>query len=129
MAKTARALVILMGLISLATALALWFRIETIMPQLGLAVTDLADGLVGRATLRADIAGLFGGMGIALILAGVRQSRAWANVTLLFVSCAIAGRMMSVVLDGAAPATWPPIVIEATVIAVLLWFRRGLTRR
>lgn len=128
MAKTARALVVLMGVISLAMTLGLWVRVEDIMPKIGLAASDLANGLAGRATVRADIAGLFGGMGIALLLAGLRQSRHWANVALLFTSLAITGRFVSLLLDGAAQAIWPPIFIEAAVIAVLLWYRRGLRR-
>ncbi|MEN9288905.1 MAG: hypothetical protein RL764_2087 [Pseudomonadota bacterium] len=128
MVKTARALVVLMGVVSLATALGLWFRVDDIMPKIGLAASDLAGGLAGRATVRADIAGLFGGMGIALLLAGLRQSRHWANVALIFVSVAISGRLISLLIDGAAPAIWPPIFIEAAIIAVLFGYRRGLSR-
>ncbi len=128
MVKTARALVVLMGVVSLATALGLWFRIDDIMPKIGLAASDLANGLAGRATVRADIAGLFGGMGIALLLAGLRQSRHWANVALLFVSVALSGRLIGVLLDGTAPAIWPPIFIEAAIIAVLFGYRRSLSR-
>ena len=129
MAKIARAIVVLMGATSLALTLGLWFGTADVMPKIGLAENDLASGLVGRATVRADIAALFGGMGVALLLAGLRKSRAWANVTLVFVSVAIAGRFLSLILDGQSPEVWPPIVIEATIIAVLLWFRQGLSQR
>lgn len=129
MAKAARALVVLMGLGSLLITLGLWLQPEAVMPKIGLAATDLAQGLVGRATVRADIAGLFGGMGIALLLAGVRQSRHWATTTLLFASLAIIGRFVSLGLDGQSPQSWPPIIVEAAIILILIWFRKTLRQR
>lgn len=129
MAKFARALVVLMGLGALLITLALWLQPQTVMPKIGLSATDLAQGLVGRATVRADIAGLFGGMGIALLLAGLRKSRQWTNATLLFTSCAILGRFVSLALDGQSPQSWPPIMIEAAIIMILLWYRTTLRQR
>ncbi len=126
MTKFARLLVGLMGLFSIATAFGLWFKMDSLLPQLGLSMSDLGGGVVGRATVRADIAGLFGGMGVAMILAARLQSRFWANAVLLFVTIAITGRIISVIVDGGPALVWPPIAIEAIVIAVLLWFRRGL---
>jgi hypothetical protein len=126
MNSLARALVSVIGLLSLATALGLWFAMQGLLPNLGIAPTDLADGLVGRATVRADMAGLFAGMGIAMLLAVRHQSRAWTNAVLLFATTAITGRIVSVVMDGGPAIVWPPIAIEAAVIALLLWFRRGL---
>lgn len=121
-----RLLVGLFGALSLATAIGIWARTHNMLAQLGLQPNDLGDGLVGYATARADIAGLFAGMGVAMLLAAGRQSRAWTNAVLLFVVCAISGRFVSLVLDGAANILWPPIVIEAVVITILLWFRASL---
>lgn len=129
MKSLARALVTLSGLASIGVALGLWFGIDALLPKLGLATTDLGAGLVGRATVRADIAGLFGGMGLAMLVAALRQSRAWTNVVLLFVCVAITGRFISLGLDGAPALVMPPIVIEALAILLLLWFRSGLPAR
>ena len=68
-----RALVGLSGLLSILMVLGLWFGMERILPAIGLMTNDLANGLVGRATVRADIAGLFGGMGLAMLDQGFLQ--------------------------------------------------------
>lgn len=126
MTRLARPIVALMGLMSIGMALALWFAMDGVLPRLGIAPSDLASGLVGRATVRADIAGLFGGMGLAMLIAAQRLSRNWTNAVLIFASTAIAGRIVSLILDGAPAVVWPPIAIEAIAIAVLLWFRSSL---
>lgn len=126
MKRFARPIVGLMGLLSLATGLGLWLALDALLPTLGIAPNDLASGLVGRATVRADIAGLFGGMGLAMLIAAQRLSRSWTNAVLIFASAAIAGRIVSLVLDGAPALVWPPIFVEAVAIAILLWFRSSL---
>lgn len=126
MKMIARGLVGLSGLLSVLTALGLWFGMDRLLPNLGLTINDLGDGLVGRATVRADIAGMFGGMGLAMLIAAVRHSRAWTEVVLVFATCAITGRIISLVLDGAPSVVFPPILVEAVAIALLLWFRQGL---
>jgi hypothetical protein len=122
-----RALVGLSGLFSIVMVLGLWFGMERILPAIGLMTNDLAGGLVGRATVRADIAGLFGGMGLAMLIAATRESRAWAGAALLFVSVALAGRLIGLALDGAPAEVIPPIVIEAFTVALLASYRARLT--
>jgi hypothetical protein len=122
-----RALVGLSGLLSILMVLGLWFGMERILPAIGLMTNDLAGGLVGRATVRADIAGLFGGMGIAMLIAAYRESRAWAGAALLFVSVALAGRLIGLALDGAPAEVIPPIVIEAFTVALLASYRARLS--
>lgn len=122
-----RALVGLSGLLSIVMVLGLWFGMERILPAIGLMANDLAGGLVGRATVRADIAGLFGGMGLAMLIAAYRESRAWAGAALLFVSVALAGRLIGLALDGAPAEVIPPIVIEAFTVALLASYRARLT--
>jgi hypothetical protein len=122
-----RALVGLSGLLSILMVLGLWFGMERILPAIGLMTNDLAGGLVGRATVRADIAGLFGGMGLAMLIAAYRESRAWAGAALLFVSVALAGRLIGLALDGAPAEVIPPIVIEAFTVALLASYRARLS--
>lgn len=126
MKRLARPIVALMGLASIGMALALWVGMDGVLPRLGIAPSDLASGLVGRATVRADIAGLFGGMGLAMLIAAQRLSRTWTNAVLIFASLAITGRIISLIMDGAPVLVWPPILIEAISIMILLWFRSSL---
>lgn len=126
MKRLARPIVALMGLASIGMALALWVGMDGVLPKLGIAPNDLASGLVGRATVRADIAGLFGGMGLAMLIAAQRLSRTWTNAVLIFASLAITGRVISLIMDGAPVLVWPPILIEAISIMILLWFRSSL---
>lgn len=118
-----RALVMLSALASIIVALGLWFGMENLLPGMGIATTDLADGLVGRATVRADMAGLFGGIGICAALGAIRQSRHWTNSALVLVSVAITGRFIGLATDGAASAVIQPVMVEAATIGLLLWLR------
>lgn len=121
-----RALVGVSGALSCLMALALWLSMDALLPRMGIQMSDLADGLVGRATVRADIAGLFGGMGLAMLIASLRQSRAWTEAALLFVSIAFTGRLVGLALDGAPAAVIPPIVVEAIAVALLASYRARL---
>ncbi len=124
-----RILVGVAALGSLILALGLWLGQEQVIPALGIATTDLAGGLVGRATVRADIAGLFGGMGICMLIAVIRQSVQWVNAVLVFVGVAIMGRFIGLVMDGGGDAVIQPIIVEAVTIGLLLWLRAGLSKQ
>ena len=114
---------------SLVLALGLWLGVEQVIPALGISTTDLGGGLVGRATVRADIAGLFGGMGICLLIAVIRSSIHWVNAALVFVGVAISGRFVGLIIDGGGNAVIQPILVEAVIIALLLWLRVGLSKQ
>ncbi len=124
-----RILVGVAALGSIILALGLWLGQEQVIPALGIATTDLAGGLVGRATVRADIAGLFGGMGICMLIAVIRQSVQWVNAVLVFVGVAITGRFIGLVMDGGGDAVIQPIIVEAVTIGLLLWLRAGLSKQ
>jgi hypothetical protein len=93
---------------------------EALVAQLGISPT----GLVARATVRADIAGLFGSIGLFALMAALRESRAWALGALAMTSVAIVGRLVGVVLDGSGPGVWFPIIVEAVMILLLLAARQ-----
>lgn len=114
---------------SLLLALGLWIGPDQVIPALGIATTDLEGGLVGRATVRADIAGLFGGMGICMLIAVIRQSTQWVNATLVFAGAALAGRLVSLVMDGGGTVALQPILLEAVIIGLLVWLRTGLSKQ
>jgi hypothetical protein len=124
-----RILVGIAALGSLILALGLWLGMEQVIPALGISTTDLAGGLVGRATVRADIAGLFGGMGICMLIAVIRGSVQWVNAVLVFVGVAITGRFVGLMMDGGGNAVIQPIIVEAVTIGLLLWLRAGLSKQ
>lgn len=112
-----RILVGLIGLLSLYSATLHWFNIEELVAERGLQ----AIGEIGRANLRADVGGIFLGIGLFAIIAAWQQSRIWLTATILLVSGALMGRFISVVIDGYSSRVGPPMVIEAIVIAILLF--------
>ena len=119
MKHISRLLVGLIGTVSVLMALALWFNMEAMLPQMGISAT----GTLGRATVRADIAGLFMGIGLMMTMAAWKMSRSWAFGALVLVGSAIAGRLVGVLVDGGSPEIWPPIIVEAVAILILLWAR------
>jgi hypothetical protein len=78
-----------------------------------------ANGNQGLATLRADMTAFF--IGSALFaLAGAWTGRpGWLLVPLALVGIAFVGRLLSLVLDGAARTAFPPMIAEAVIMALL----------
>jgi glycosyltransferase involved in cell wall biosynthesis len=119
MRQIVRLLVGLIGAASLLAALTFWLNMEALLKGFGIEPV----GLVGRATVRADMAGLFLTIAVMALMAAWKRSRMWALGALVPIIAAIAGRLVGVMIDGTAPEIWPPIMIEAFGIAVLLWAR------
>ncbi len=115
-----RLLIGLIGFLSTLMMASLWFKMDALFGQLGLT----PSGLVGRATIRADLAGLFGSIGLFSLMAAVRESRTWALGALVATSTAIVGRLVGVVLDGSGPGVWSPVIVEAVIILLLLAARQ-----
>ncbi len=115
----ARILVGLFGAMSALIALRFWFDMGPLLGQFGIE----AKGIVGRATVRADIGGLFMGMGIMMLLAAWQQSRIWALRVMVVGACALMGRFVSVAMDGSGPDTWGPVIVEMVTLAILYWAR------
>lgn len=116
-----RILVGLSGLVAVLMMLNLWFHMGSVIGAMGLAT----EGLVGRASVRADVGGLFGGIAVFSLMAAWKQNRTWALGALVLVSLAIAGRFVGVVMDGSGPGVWGPIGVEAFMIAILVWARQA----
>lgn len=119
MALVQRILVGLIGAIAILVAMRLWFAMDATLTQFGVSPLNL----VGRQSVRADMGGLFLGIGLFCSMAAWKQSRTWALGALVVTGAAIAGRIAGVLIDGTGAGVWPPIVIEAVIIAVLLWVR------
>jgi hypothetical protein len=115
-----RLLVGTLGLLFIAIMATLWFNMGALLAQVGIT----PNGLIGRATVRADIAGLFGSIGLFALMAALRESRAWALGALTMTSVAIVGRLVGIALDGSGPGVWSPIIVEAVLILLLLAARQ-----
>ena len=106
------------GLIS-ALAVLLALRIWAAPGMTGAALGLSVEGAVGLATLRADIAGFFAGVGLLALAGVVRNDRRLLVAPMLLVGLALLGRVITLALDGLAPPLVPPMVVE-TVVLVLL---------
>jgi hypothetical protein len=91
----------------------------------GLSVTP--EGVHGLNTLRGDMAGLFLGSTVLLILGLVRREAIWLlAVAVLMVAIAL-GRLVGFALDGApAQETIVAFGVEVVIAAVLLLAARKL---
>jgi hypothetical protein len=117
MKNIARLLLAITALASATVGLQAWLNPAKLSASLQLQAT----GPVGIAALRADVGGIFWGIALLAGIAAWRQSRIWALAGLVVVGSAFAGRMVNLVVSGPQPGTIPPIMIEATTIAFLLF--------
>ena len=83
-------------------------------PRYTLGALDLHIGetTMGLSEIRASVGALFVGMGIGALLMGTPE----AYVMLGFCWCgAAAGRLTSVIMDGASQKKWVYFIVEAAV--------------
>ena len=85
-------------------------------------------GQQGLATLRADFPGFFITGGVCALIGAVQKDRRALLVPMLLLAIALAGRCVSLALDGMAPTAVQPMVAEAVMISVLALARRSLPR-
>lgn len=85
-------------------------------------------GSQGLATLRADFPGFFITGGAFALIGAVKKDGSALAVPLLLLTIAIIGRSLSLAMDGTAPTAYPPMIVEAVMIAVLLLGRRSFAR-
>lgn len=117
-----RLIVGVIGVLALLVAARLWIGPETPAAALGLK----ADGLLGLATLRADVGGFFAAGGLFALAGAIRGEGRLLTPPALLLGLALAGRLVTVAMDGYVPAMLPPMVIEAVLVAILLLARRRL---
>ncbi len=116
MALLSRILVAVIGLLSLFGTLQHWFKVDTLVAERGIE----AVGDIGRANIRADVGGLFIGIGLFAIIAAAKHDQTWLLAATLLTGSALMGRLVSVAIDGYSPRVGPPMVIEAVVVAIYL---------
>ncbi len=124
MALLPRILVALAALFFLFMGVQFWFALDGVAQTFGLT----PEGLTGRASIRADVGGLFIGGGLIMAHAAWRQCAMCAGAAATIVGVALVGRIVTILLDGLAPGAVPPMVVEAVIVAVLLWARASWKR-
>lgn len=115
MRNLVRALVALVGLFNVALGLSFLFD----PAQAGLRFFITSLGTQGMATMRADFTAFFVTGAVFALVGAWRAWRTPLLVPLLLLSIAIAGRVVSLVADGAPPMAFPPMIAEAVMIALL----------
>jgi hypothetical protein len=115
-----RILVTVIGLFSLFAAARHWFRIDALVAERGMQ----AVGDIGRANIRADVGGVFIGIGVFAIIAAAKTDRTWLLAALLLTSGALLGRFVSVAIDGYSSRVGSPMIVEAAVITIYLFAYR-----
>jgi hypothetical protein len=115
----ARILVGLLALGSLILAAGLWFHTAQAAANFGVSPT----GLVGNATVRADIGGIFLALAVFMGMAAWKQSRMWLFGALVTGAGALASRVFGLLVDGYGPGVAQPMIVEIVSLAILLWAR------
>ncbi len=124
MLNLVRGLVGAVGLVGLLLAAMFLLRTEPAAAKFGLQ----ALGPLGLASLRADMVGLFGAVGVLSLTAAVRNRGDLLLAPLILIGLALSGRTISLLMTGPAPDLFPPMVVEAVLIAVLGLGYRVLAR-
>lgn len=115
MRNVVRGAVALVGLFNLLLGLSFLFS-----PALGAQRFFLTPvGSQGMATIRADFTAFFATGAIFALVGAWRTWRTPLLVPMFLLLIAIGGRGVSLVLDGAASSAYPPMMVEAVMIAVL----------
>lgn len=113
------------GALFIALALGFWFNTAGAAANVGLIELDLN----GKATVRADMAGYFiVGGGIAFY-AAIRQNAAYLWPALLLLIAAFVGRTLTLIVDGSSPQSFAPMIIEAVMIALIIYAQRNWNRK
>ena len=124
MRNVVRGLAGLLGLFNLVVAAGFLFNTE----KSGAGFFLKADGIQGIATMRADMTSFFGIAAICALYAALKGRGQPLIVPALLFGMALAGRFISIAIDGAAPTAFMPMVIEAIMIAVSVAGYRMLDR-
>ena len=124
MQMIARLLVGIAGLLGVLVALRLWMAPEDVALQLGVQPI----GPFGLATIRADVAGFFGGAGALSIFAAIRNRAVLLTPPLVLIGLALTGRIITAASSSITNEMIPPMAIEAGLLAVLALGRLQLAR-
>jgi ribonuclease Z len=111
-----RVLVSLAALFFLAVGLEFWFAPEQAAHQFGIE----AVRITGVSAVRADLGGLFVGLGLLCGAGAWTQRRRWLVAAALFLVAIVIGRSIGWIADGRSGVAFPELVIELTVLFLLI---------
>lgn len=112
------------GLLGLLVAARLWMAPADLAAQLGVAPT----GPLGLATLRADMGGFFAGGGAFALAAAIKGRGGILLPSVALIGLALAGRLVTVAMNGFSPEMGPPMAIEAVLLVLFAAGWRMLPR-
>jgi hypothetical protein len=116
-----RILVAIIGLIALLGVGQHWFDLDAVAAERGMQ----AIGDIGRANVRADVGGLFLGISALTLFAAIRQHQGAILAAALLLVATLFGRFVSIAIDGYSAPVAPPMIVEAILIAILLFVYRA----
>ena len=119
LARVAAAAVGLFGLV-----MGIHFWIDPIAAGAILGISG--QGVLGLATLRADLGSLFGVSAILSFAAAYRADDKYLIAPILLFALALLGRFLTVIVNGMAPVEVQPMAVEAILVAVLVLSHRAL---
>jgi hypothetical protein len=116
---------IAVGLVGLFNAiLGLGFLFSPIQLATRFALSPI--GTQGLATIRADFPAFFLTGAIFAMVGAWRADPKPLLVPLVLLGFALAGRFVSIAIDGMVSTTFPPMIAEALMIGIILLARRAL---
>ena len=98
-----------------------WFDLDAVAAERGMQ----AIGDIGRANIRADVGGLFLGISALTLFAAIRQHQGAILAAALLLVATLFGRFVSIAIDGYSAPVAPPMIVEAILIAILLFVYRA----
>jgi hypothetical protein len=114
-----RAMQILIGLVGLFNiVIGLGFLFTPARMAVEFAISPV--GTQGMATMRADFPAFFLTVAVFSLIGAWRANQPPLLVPLALMSIALFGRFVSIALDGTAPTTLFPMMVEAVTIALLI---------
>lgn len=119
-----RVLVGVIGVLALLLAIRIWLGPAEPAAKLGLQ----AVGGLGLSTLRADVGGFFAAGGLFALMGAIRSDARLLTPPLVLLALALAGRVLTVGLNGYAPEMLQPMVVEAVLVTVLFLARGQLAK-
>jgi len=117
-----RVIVGLLGVVGVLVLLQVWLDPARIAAGLGL----VGEGWQGQSALRSEVAGFFGAAGLLSLAGAIRNDRRLLVGPALLVAIALAGRFVTIALDGWSSVVVPSIVAEAVLLAIYLAGYRSL---
>jgi hypothetical protein len=123
MRQAMRGVLGLAGLFNILIGLGFLFNPTKLAAQFALSPI----GIQGLATARADFPAFFLTGGLFALAGAWRTDPKPLIVPLVLLGTALTGRFVSIALDGVVATTFPPMLIEAAMIAAIVLARRSFT--